>query len=603
MLVKMAADRVRRTLGLRRRLLFCLAAGLLSLALLELSSRALEAIVAALEDEAPPGGFARAANVVPVFARDGSGAGARYVRTEHHWWIPYGQSFAAVKSPRTFRVFCLGGSAAMGWPHHMKASFPALLEIKLRQVLPGYEVEVLNVAANTYGSHRVKVVFDEIVGYQPDLVVVWSGNNEFVERVICDPQALAGPPGLLRHLAAARLVRSAFSGSERVRQVFDVAGYGPRNQSTNRLSHAFGWPLEAHQDTRQLRLVEARFRYNLEAIAGACRERGVNLFLLTAPVNLKDWKPGVSAHRRDLGEDDLARWQQSFREGFLAFEQGRWGAAAAALAESVAVDPEYAEAWFYRGSALLRLGRVAEARRCFEEALRRDAFPVRSLFNPVVREVAARYQVPLIDLVELLERECKDGLIGSEVLIDYVHTSVAANEIIAHHVLLALIERGLLPAPPAVSPDSTRIAIPPEIEEEVLTLRGLFGQFLVMHQYEGLDDVAARMHRAVEGWMPELEPAKQAEMRDLLVRVDDAVAVISRYRRLDRAEKLGLVDQEFAPGEAAAVFAEYVDLIRRTEAHFVSESEFQRLVPRKSYAERSGPSPAGSENEAPAEAP
>jgi hypothetical protein len=83
--------------------------------------------------------------------------------------------------------------------------------------------------------------------------------------------------------------------------------------------------------------------------------------------------------------------------------------------------------------------------------------------------------------------------------------------------------------------------------------------------------------------MPELEPDKQAEMRALLRRIDDAVAVISRYRRLARAEKLGLVDDEFAPGEAAAVFAEYVDLIRRTEAHFVTEQEFQQLVPKGRY--------------------
>ena len=74
--------------------------------------------------------------------------------------------FTAVKAPGTLRVFLLGSSAAAGWPHHEQSNgytIAADLARKLRMLYPEKLVEVLNVAGPTYGSHRVKFVFDEII--------------------------------------------------------------------------------------------------------------------------------------------------------------------------------------------------------------------------------------------------------------------------------------------------------------------------------------------------------------------------------------------------------------------------------------------------------
>lgn len=568
----------------RRRLLFIAAAVVVAGLLLEGSSRLLEAALARLlpAGGALPGQFAVPTEVVPVFRRDDSSAPPMYVRTEHHW-IPAGERFTAAKGPHTYRVFCLGGSAAQGWPHHPAASYPKLLEAKLRRLLPGFTIEVVNAAGNTYGSHRVRVVLDEVLAYQPDAIVFYDGNNEFVERVVFP--AAAGPTAgrLGERLAAFRLLRRAFAVASAVRPTFSVRAYGPEAMADNRVGTAFGRANDLRRDPERLRLVGEHFRANLEAMARACAARRVPLLLLTSPLNLKDWRPCTSFHRASLPPPERERWREAYRSGVLAARAGRDEAAAVDLAAAAAVDPEHAETQFELGAALLRLGRAADARPHFARAVEVDGFPVRSLFNPTVREAAAAHRLPLVDLVAILERDTADRLLGFEQLVDYVHPTVATNERIAHEVARALLEGGLLPAPPAVELDAARIPVPEGVEEELWTLRGLFGQYLSLRQFDGLEGLQSRIRREAEAAMAEA-PERRPELLDLLERVDRAVAAAVPYGRLEDAEQLGLVEERYTPDEAARIFAAYVELVRETEARGMSRDEFARYLPASGFS-------------------
>lgn len=550
---------------------------MVSLLLLEAGSRLVETTLGRVLPDDSGASFARPTDSVPVFRRDDSLDSAIYVRTEHHW-IPAGERFAAVKGPRAFRVFCLGGSAAQGWPHHPDASYPRMLEAKLRRLLPHWKVEVVNAAGNTYGSHRVRVVLEEVLGYEPDLVLVYSGNNELVERVVAPlgPRWARAP--WCRRLATCRLTRRALAGAGRASQHFSVRDYGPDTMVANRLRGSFGRANELRTDPELFALVGEHFRANLEAMAEACRRRGVPLVLLTAPVNLKDWRPCTSFHRPGLPDTDLEAWQSAFRTGVLAREAGSDGESVAALERAAALDPQHAETWFELGAALHRQGRWPSAHAAFLRAVEWDGLPVRSLFNPTVRELAAREGATLVDVADLLERETPDGILGFEHLVDYVHPTVAANEVIAHEVARALRDHGLLPEPPAAPLETTRIPVPPGIEEELWTLRALFGQYLSLRQFDGVESIQGRIRSEAEGIMAE-EESRRPELEALLGRVDAAVAVVASYRRLVRAEKLGLADQELGPEEARAARDAFVELVRATEAPAMSPEEVARYLP------------------------
>jgi hypothetical protein len=362
--------------------------------------------------------------------------------------------------------------------------------------------------------------------------------------------------------------------------VFDVGAFGPEQLVDNRIAASFGWPLRLRQSREQLRLVADRYRRNIEAIVLGCQARGVHVLLLTVPVNLKEWIPVASVHRDEWTVGEALRWQEALRRGVIALESGDSERAEEALAAAVSLDPGHAETRFRLGTARHRLGDLEGARAEFDAALRHDAFPVRSVFNHLVYQVGARRRVPVVDARALLEGMSSDGIIGLDVLVDYVHPSIASNEAIAHEVLGSMVEHGMLPADPAVPLEAVRLSYPRELEEELWTLRGLFGQYLAMRQYDGLEKLAVRIHREVADWSPGLEAEERQRLQDLLHKVDATMYVVAPYRRLLRAQKLGTVEQEFSSEEVEAIVDAYVELVRSTEGRFLTAQEFERRLAR-----------------------
>jgi hypothetical protein len=92
------------------------------------------------------------------------------------------QQFRIEKPANGFRVFILGGSSAYGFPWGASVAFGRPLERALAAAYPDRAVEVVNAAAMSYGSHRLRILVREILEHEPDALVIYGGHNEFVER-------------------------------------------------------------------------------------------------------------------------------------------------------------------------------------------------------------------------------------------------------------------------------------------------------------------------------------------------------------------------------------------------------------------------------------
>lgn len=564
-----------------RRRLFLVVTALLGLVGVEIGARLVEAIQQRLRPT-PDGetAFAVIANPKPAFERSVEDGEEVYRRTRAHW-LPPRQHFAASKPADGLRIFSLGGSAAMGWPHSDPGSYARLLEHKLRALYPERRVEVVNAAGNTYASYRVKVVFDEIIEYRPDVVLVWSGNNEFFEDVV---YGMVLPPGALRHSALARLLFTATAGARRAKPVIDIGNYLEADLTVSRIGQAFGRVSQLREAPEQLERVTAHYRANLEAMIRSARAHGVPLVLVDVPVNLKDWWPNVSVHRRDLAPDEGAQFTRALRQGVEALEADLPGPAEAAFTRAAEIDPGFAEVHFLRGRALERLGRRDEALTAYRRALSEDARPFRDLpsFAAIRRELAREYDLPLVDAPGALASLAQDGIPGLDVLVDYVHPTVAANEVIAQEVLLALDRAGLLPPERALPLEDVRIAVPPGVEDELRVLLKLFPQYLVMRQLEQLDALAERILVAARPVATDTQ-AERHKKRSLRALIRQARQVLGDYRLLLRAQKLGSLERDFTPERARLVYGRYVQLIRQLEARELSDEDFASLVPELEY--------------------
>ncbi len=91
------------------------------------------------------------------------------------------QSFPANKAEDVTRIFCIGGSTTYGRPYDDRTSFCGWLRRFLPEVDPTRRWEVINAGGISYASYRVARLMEELADYEPDLFIVYSGHNEFLE--------------------------------------------------------------------------------------------------------------------------------------------------------------------------------------------------------------------------------------------------------------------------------------------------------------------------------------------------------------------------------------------------------------------------------------
>ena len=93
--------------------------------------------------------------------------------------MPRPFAIPAIKPANTFRIFVLGGSAAEGDPEP-SYGFAPILETLLENQYPQTDFEIINAAITATNSHVAYQVIKDLVHHQPDLFIVYVGNNEVI---------------------------------------------------------------------------------------------------------------------------------------------------------------------------------------------------------------------------------------------------------------------------------------------------------------------------------------------------------------------------------------------------------------------------------------
>jgi hypothetical protein len=123
-----------------------------------------------------------------------SGTSFETASERHFYFCP--QSFSAVKKEDTFRIFCLGGSTVQGRPYSVETSFSTWLKFNLDLVYPENTIEMVNCGGISYASYRLVPIMEELLTYEPDLIILCTGQNEFLEERTYH-RLKKTPPGLI----------------------------------------------------------------------------------------------------------------------------------------------------------------------------------------------------------------------------------------------------------------------------------------------------------------------------------------------------------------------------------------------------------------------
>lgn len=347
------------------------------------------------------------------------------------------------KEPGEYRIFIFGGSAAYGFPLADRYSITAWLRKSFPHLLPDKKVRVINTAWPGKGSHYVLEGAINVMKYKPDLFIIYSGHNEFpvANRLYVDNWFYWLNLRLKFRSAAYRLLSIRIN---RVRKhiVYGHSGYAEKQYRDEVIANKVYKEIEITDEEYQ-RLLK-RYRENMENVIKRARRHGVDVLFVTLPANLRDIPPSFSMHRPELSENELRTWQEHFDRGVELSKHGQYKAAIDALKQASAIDPDYAELQYKLGLSYEQAGNYEDSKKALTLARDLDGRPWRakSSLNDLVREIARRHNLILVDLVKVFEEASPLGIVGNSLVYDNVHPSASAQLLIADEICSALAKNG-----------------------------------------------------------------------------------------------------------------------------------------------------------------
>jgi tetratricopeptide (TPR) repeat protein len=512
-------------LSLAKRLFFSLAVVSLFFTTMELALRCLSLGLPPLSDDR----FVGFSAYIPLLESTTSVDGRSVMRTADNkleWFNDI--EFLERKPQGTYRIFCLGGSTTYGHPYWDRTSYSRWLREILPVVDDSRKWEVINAGGISYASYRVANVMEELSRFEPDLFLVYSAQNEFLERrTYADmfDSPLLPVAGFLERTRTWNLVRQAINSVQL--GVENEASVAKKPDIPNKpqlaaevdeiLNHTIG-PVDYHRDEKWRAGVIRHYEFNLRrmiAIAGRCRAQ---IAFVVPASNIKDCSPFKSEINPQLSGEGEALIHD-------LLNQGKWR-------EVMQIDDGYAESHYRVGKDCFDDSQFDSAERHLQAALETDVCPLRAMseISEKIRTVANEHSLPVIDfdrrLRALSRLEHGHECLGNEYFLDHVHPTVDMHRRLAlwmiEELQLAGIVRG---APLSDASHAERLqAVRARVESEMDKATEAFG----------LRNLAKTMH-----WAGRYEESAPLARQTIALLPEDCA---SRFVLADSLKNLGEFD-------------------------------------------------------------
>ncbi len=408
--------------------------GLLPFVVLELALRVL-GVAAQVDYQDPLVGFSR---ISPLFERDDADDVYRINRSRLTMF--HEQEFSAVKPTNGFRAFCLGGSTVRGHPYENPTAFARWMELELSQRDPSRQYEVVNCGGLSYASYRLLGILREVLKYDPDLIVVATGHNEFLEdRTYGELKARSNSRAWLEDrvhdLRLVRMVRQWTQPDAGGRDAEASRRTILPEEVEARLDHHTGYAAY-HRDEEWSRGVVEHFDRSIRTMIATCQQAGVPIVLVELGSNVRDCPPFKSEHRAGLTASEQLEWERLFDAGSRR-DVSSPAEALGHYRQAADLDAEYALLQYRMARCLDRLGRTDEAREAYLTAKDADVCPLRMTeeIGRRLNVIAAETETPLIPARQLIESHIPSRIAGNEWYLDHVHPSILAHQMIARAIV------------------------------------------------------------------------------------------------------------------------------------------------------------------------
>jgi len=379
---------------------------------------------------------------------------------------PRSQIFSAEKDSSTYRIFCLGGSSTLGTPYPPNAAFPAMLQHILSSLHPDKKFEVVNCGVTAITTHSVLDMGREILShYQPDLLVVYSGHNEFYgvfgqasRLFLFDNQTFIQTFLKLQRFRFFRLLRNLYInifGERIVRE--DVIDPGTLMGTVAREAEI---PLGNDLYLK----TEEHYQQNIEVLVQLAKKNQTDIILCNLVSNLRDLTPFKSLHSKIISAQATEKMDELLNEAKQLKKDNEFEKAIKILNEAMNLDPSYAEVHFLLGKCLERVGHYEHAKKQFKSAKDFDVIRFRapSSFNRLLKQIADANNIPLINIESAFNENSPDGIVGNNLILEHIHPNNIGYFLMAKTIAKGMADAHLVNQTwdwSGLKPDSVYIAM------------------------------------------------------------------------------------------------------------------------------------------------
>ena len=339
------------------------------------------------------------------------------------------EPFRKVKDPGTLRIFVLGESTTIGYPYFHNGSFHRWLQYRLMRSFPDKKLEIVNLSLTAVNSYTVLGFAREVVRYEPDAVLIYTGHNEYYGALgVGSTNRLGSSPGLVNSLLWLRQFR--------VIQLL--------TRAVGKLTHLFSSDAsKAGKMRMELMVAEQQipygsplfdngiqqFRTNMDKTLDIFHRKGIPVFLSNLVSNLKDQHPFIS----------------------LPASAGS-GSASSASTGSGSTGPDTNATAQYNYIIATRAwtnNDFSTAKQDYIRAKELDALRFRAPepMNDIITQLCRKYpNTHLVDTRAAFESASPHGIIGSTLLLEHVHPNLLGYALLSDAFYRALQQQNIIPA-------------------------------------------------------------------------------------------------------------------------------------------------------------
>ena len=386
-------------------------------------------------------------NVRPLFVPSDDGARYEIPESRQAFFCP--DSFAREKGPDEFRIFCLGGSTVQGRPFAIETSFTTWLELSLQAAEPTRTWDVVNCGGVSYASYRLVPILEEVLRHEPDLVILYTGHNEFLEdrtysHIKRMPEVVAAPSSLLARTRTYTLLREGFMRL-RSQQQHTPDGFPVLRTETDAMLDYRDGLDDYHRDDKWRRDTIDHFGYNLRRMVHLADEAGVPIVLVNPVSKLRDCPPFKTQHRDGLTAEKLQRWEALVDQA-AERRKADLRESATLLCQALEIDNQHAGLQYLLATHYDMLDMTDQARKHYILAKETDICPLRILepMHDALVEVVREAGTPMVDARGSFERLSRSHIPDGRYLVDHVHPSIEGHKLIAQWLIEDLVRQGVV---------------------------------------------------------------------------------------------------------------------------------------------------------------